>query len=162
MLEVKNLSIKIKDRYFVKDLSFVLNPKDKLAIIGEEGNGKATVEEDKIVSVVITNTYNEEEKLDKPEEPTPEKPEQPVTPPEPDDGFEDDVLGDKVQNTDKKSNDNIKEDDSLNTDVLGDGINNKSKKTKTSDDQNIMMYGGLAVVTLLGFMLLKKKKASEE
>jgi len=25
-----------------------------------------------------------------------------------------------------------------------------------------MMYGGLAVVTLLGIMLLKKKKASEE
>ncbi len=43
MLEVKNLSIKIKDRYFVKDLSFVLNPKDKLAIIGEEGNGKSTL-----------------------------------------------------------------------------------------------------------------------
>lgn len=43
MFEVKNLSIKIKDRYLIKNLSFILNKKDKLAIIGEEGNGKSTL-----------------------------------------------------------------------------------------------------------------------
>ncbi len=43
MLEVNHMSIKVKDRYIVKDLSFVLNRNDKLAIIGEEGNGKSTL-----------------------------------------------------------------------------------------------------------------------
>ena len=43
MLEISNLTIKIKDRYIVKDLSLVLNKNDKLAIIGEEGNGKSTL-----------------------------------------------------------------------------------------------------------------------
>lgn len=45
MLEVNNLSIKdIKgNRFLVKDLSFVVNPGDKVAIIGEEGNGKTTL-----------------------------------------------------------------------------------------------------------------------
>ena len=43
MFEVRNLNIKIKDRYLVKDVSFTLNKGDKLAIIGEEGNGKSTV-----------------------------------------------------------------------------------------------------------------------
>lgn len=43
MFEVNNLSIKIKDRYLIKDLSFVLNKGDKLAVIGEEGNGKSTL-----------------------------------------------------------------------------------------------------------------------
>lgn len=43
MFEVKDLNIKIKNRYFIKDLSLVLNKKDKLAIIGEEGNGKSTL-----------------------------------------------------------------------------------------------------------------------
>ncbi len=43
MLEVKDLTIYIGDRCLIKDLSFVLNAKDKLAIIGEEGNGKSTL-----------------------------------------------------------------------------------------------------------------------
>lgn len=43
MFEVNNLDIKVEDRYLVKDLSFVLNKGDKLAIIGEEGNGKSTL-----------------------------------------------------------------------------------------------------------------------
>ena len=43
MLEVSNLSIKIQDRYLLKNLSLTLNKGDKLAIIGEEGNGKSTL-----------------------------------------------------------------------------------------------------------------------
>lgn len=43
MFEVNNLDIKVEDRYLVKNLSFVLNKGDKLAIIGEEGNGKSTL-----------------------------------------------------------------------------------------------------------------------
>lgn len=43
MLEVKNLTISIENRYIVKDLNFTLNKNDKLAIIGEEGNGKSTI-----------------------------------------------------------------------------------------------------------------------
>lgn len=43
MLEIKNLCISILDRYLVKNLSFNLNKGDKLAIIGEEGNGKSTL-----------------------------------------------------------------------------------------------------------------------
>ncbi len=43
VLEVKHMSIKIKDRDIVKDLSFTLGKGDKLAIIGEEGNGKSTL-----------------------------------------------------------------------------------------------------------------------
>lgn len=43
MLEIKNLSISIEDRLIVKDLSFTLHRGDKLAIIGEEGNGKSTL-----------------------------------------------------------------------------------------------------------------------
>ena len=43
MLEVNNLSVSISDRYLIKNLSFVLNTGDKLAIIGEEGNGKSTL-----------------------------------------------------------------------------------------------------------------------
>lgn len=42
MLEIKNLSIKMNDRYLVQNLSFTLNKGEKLAIIGEEGNGKST------------------------------------------------------------------------------------------------------------------------
>lgn len=45
MLQVKNVSIThrkdLKD--MVKDVSFVCNAKDKMAIIGEEGNGKSTL-----------------------------------------------------------------------------------------------------------------------
>lgn len=43
MLEVKNVDIEISTRYIVKTLTFTLNKKDKLAIIGEEGNGKSTL-----------------------------------------------------------------------------------------------------------------------
>lgn len=43
MFEIKNISIQVKERYLVKNLSFTVNPKDKLAIIGEEGNGKSTL-----------------------------------------------------------------------------------------------------------------------
>lgn len=43
MIEIKNLSIKVNDRYLVKNLSLNLNKNDKLAIIGEEGNGKSTL-----------------------------------------------------------------------------------------------------------------------
>ena len=43
MLEIKNVDVMISTRYIVKSLSFTLNKKDKLAIIGEEGNGKSTL-----------------------------------------------------------------------------------------------------------------------
>ena len=45
MLEVKNLTIKIikSEKEIIKDLSFSVNKNDKLAIIGEEGNGKSTL-----------------------------------------------------------------------------------------------------------------------
>lgn len=43
MLEINNLSIKVQDRYLIKNLSLTLNAGDKLAIIGEEGNGKSTL-----------------------------------------------------------------------------------------------------------------------
>ena len=43
MIEIKKLSIKVNDRYLVKNLSLNLNKNDKLAIIGEEGNGKSTL-----------------------------------------------------------------------------------------------------------------------
>ena len=42
MLEINNLSIKVHNKYLIKDLSLILNKKDKLAVIGEEGNGKST------------------------------------------------------------------------------------------------------------------------
>lgn len=43
MFEVKDVSIMIYTRYIVKSLSFTINKGDKLAIIGEEGNGKSTL-----------------------------------------------------------------------------------------------------------------------
>lgn len=43
MLEVKNVDILLSTRYLVKSLSFNVGPNDKLAIIGEEGNGKSTL-----------------------------------------------------------------------------------------------------------------------
>lgn len=44
MLEIKNLSITTnKDRQIVKDLNFSVLNNDKIAIIGEEGNGKSTL-----------------------------------------------------------------------------------------------------------------------
>lgn len=43
MFEIKNLSIQIRNQYFIRNLSLTLNAGDKLAIIGEEGNGKSTL-----------------------------------------------------------------------------------------------------------------------
>ena len=43
MVEINNLSIKVNNKYIIKDLSLTLNKKDKLAVIGEEGNGKSTL-----------------------------------------------------------------------------------------------------------------------
>lgn len=43
MLNIKDLTINIEKRCLIKDLSLSLNKKDKLAIIGEEGNGKSTL-----------------------------------------------------------------------------------------------------------------------
>ena len=43
MLEIKDLTISISDRYLIKNLNLILNSGDKLAIIGEEGNGKSTL-----------------------------------------------------------------------------------------------------------------------
>lgn len=43
MLEIKDLSISISNRYIIKNLNLVLNSGDKLAIIGEEGKGKSTI-----------------------------------------------------------------------------------------------------------------------
>ena len=43
MLEINKLTISINDRYLIKNLNLVLNSGDKLAIIGEEGNGKSTL-----------------------------------------------------------------------------------------------------------------------
>ena len=43
MFELKNLSISIDDRYLIKNFNLNLNKGDKLAIIGEEGNGKSTL-----------------------------------------------------------------------------------------------------------------------
>ncbi len=43
MLEVKNVDILISTHYLIKGLSLTLNKGDKLAIIGEEGNGKSTL-----------------------------------------------------------------------------------------------------------------------
>lgn len=43
MFEVKNLSITLIDKILIQNLSFILNKGDKLAIIGEEGDGKSTL-----------------------------------------------------------------------------------------------------------------------
>lgn len=44
MLEVKNLTVSTPNgRDILKDVSFILNDGDKLAVIGEEGNGKSTL-----------------------------------------------------------------------------------------------------------------------
>lgn len=43
MLEIKNLSIVINFRTIINNLSFTINKNDKMAIIGEEGNGKSTL-----------------------------------------------------------------------------------------------------------------------
>lgn len=43
MIEIKNLSITINDHKLIEDLNFCANSGDKIAIIGEEGNGKSTL-----------------------------------------------------------------------------------------------------------------------
>ena len=43
MLRVNNLNVKIGDRVLINNLSFSLKNGDKLAIIGEEGDGKSTL-----------------------------------------------------------------------------------------------------------------------
>jgi len=45
LLEIKNLSLRIikNNRLLIDNLSFSVNNKDKIAIIGEEGNGKSTL-----------------------------------------------------------------------------------------------------------------------
>ena len=57
MIEIKNLNIKLRnsDRYLIKDFNFILNNKDKAAIIGEEGNGKTTFIKTLIFSEDILN-----------------------------------------------------------------------------------------------------------
>lgn len=61
MIEIKDLSIKVNDRYLIKSLTLNLNKNDKLAIIGEEGNGKSTLLKciiDKCDYAEITGTIN--------------------------------------------------------------------------------------------------------
>ena len=43
MFEGKNISIEVNNKIIISNLSFVLNKNDRLAIIGEEGNGKSTL-----------------------------------------------------------------------------------------------------------------------
>ncbi len=43
MFETRDLTISVDGRYLIKKLTFTLNKGDKLAIIGEEGNGKSTL-----------------------------------------------------------------------------------------------------------------------
>lgn len=43
MLEISNLTILIDDHILVDKLNLILNKEDKLAVIGEEGNGKSTL-----------------------------------------------------------------------------------------------------------------------
>lgn len=56
MLKVSNLTIvTLKGKVLVKDFSFVLNSKDKIALIGEEGNGKSTIL--KILAGIDVSSY---------------------------------------------------------------------------------------------------------
>jgi len=43
MLEIKDLTIEIETKKVIEKLSFIANMGDKIAIIGEEGNGKSTL-----------------------------------------------------------------------------------------------------------------------
>ncbi|MEG0733964.1 ATP-binding cassette domain-containing protein [Anaerorhabdus sp.] len=57
MLELKNLTITThKNRVLLKNFSFVLNNNDKIAIIGEEGNGKSTLLQ-AIVDINLVKDY---------------------------------------------------------------------------------------------------------
>ena len=44
-MQIKHLTVTHKKdfRMLLEDLSFVLQPGDKMAVIGEEGNGKSTL-----------------------------------------------------------------------------------------------------------------------
>ena len=56
MLKIDNLTvITNKGRKLIEDFSFVLNDEDKVALIGEEGNGKSTLL--KIIAGVDTDSY---------------------------------------------------------------------------------------------------------
>ena len=57
MLEIRNLTILVNGRYIIKDLSLTLNKGDKLAIIGEEGNGKSTL----LKTILSMRDYGETE-----------------------------------------------------------------------------------------------------
>jgi ATPase subunit of ABC transporter with duplicated ATPase domains len=44
MLELQNVSLRLPNgKYLIRNLSFALNPGDRMALIGEEGNGKTTL-----------------------------------------------------------------------------------------------------------------------
>ena len=43
MLEIKDLTLIVNQKEIIKNLSFVINSNDKIAIIGEEGNGKSSL-----------------------------------------------------------------------------------------------------------------------
>ncbi|MBQ1566361.1 MAG: ABC-F family ATP-binding cassette domain-containing protein [Erysipelotrichaceae bacterium] len=56
MLKIDNLTIiTSKGRKLIEDFSFVLNNEDKIALIGEEGNGKSTLL--KIIAGIDTDSY---------------------------------------------------------------------------------------------------------
>lgn len=57
MLEIKNISIKtFREREIMSQFSFTLNEGDKIAIIGEEGNGKSTFLK-ALVDIDLVNDY---------------------------------------------------------------------------------------------------------
>lgn len=64
MLQARNVSIYISkdDRLLIDDFSFALNQSDKVAIIGEEGNGKSTLSEfnGTIISISHDRMYLDE------------------------------------------------------------------------------------------------------
>ena len=43
MLEIKDLTLIVNQKEIIKNLSFVINSNDKIAVIGEEGNGKSSL-----------------------------------------------------------------------------------------------------------------------
>ena len=56
MLKIDNLTITThKGRVLLSDFSFVLNDNDKIALIGEEGNGKSTIL--KIIAGIDVSDY---------------------------------------------------------------------------------------------------------
>ena len=56
MLKIHKLNIITNtNRILLKDFSFTLNPNDKIALIGEEGNGKSTIL--KIIAGIDVSSY---------------------------------------------------------------------------------------------------------